>query len=93
MVDAHVGRVAGQSKQTVLAGVFLTLRNWAFLLAVGMQAWPFPAAVMDPSSLMLPDTDMVVFVWSLSLSLSVAFEHARLFWVLLQYPWGLSFAI
>jgi hypothetical protein len=55
VVDAHVGRVLGQSKQIVLEPEFLSLRNWVFLEAVGMQTWPLPAAVMFPSAWMLPD--------------------------------------
>ena len=59
-----MGRVAGQSKQIVLAGIFFNLRNWAFLSLDGMQTCPFPAAVMDPSAWMLPEfvVDMIVML-------------------------------
>ncbi len=62
MVDAQVGRVLGQSKQIALEGIFLSLRNWAFLEAVGMQTWPLPAAVMFPSAWMLPDMVSLLFI-------------------------------
>jgi hypothetical protein len=62
VVDAQVGRVLGQSKQIALEGRFLSLRNWAFLSAVGMQTWPLPAAVMFPSAWMLPDMVVNLFI-------------------------------
>lgn len=61
-MDAHVGRVLGQSKQIVLEPEFLSLRNWVFLEAVGMQTWPLPAAVMFPSAWMLPDMVSCLFI-------------------------------
>lgn len=59
-MEAHVGRVLGQSKQIPLDGIFFSLRNWAFLSADGMHAWPLPAAVMAPSALIFPDMVIVV---------------------------------
>jgi hypothetical protein len=53
---AQVGRVAGQSKHTWLAGLdALIFLNCAFLSAEGMQTWPRPAAVIMPSWRILPD--------------------------------------
>ena len=56
-----MGRVLGQSKQIALVGMFLSLRNWAFFDAVGIQDWPLPAAVMLPSAWMLPDMVLSLF--------------------------------
>ncbi len=54
--------MAGQSKQTLLALMVLSFLNWPFLSRVGMQIWPFPAAVKFPSLRRFPAilNDMVV---------------------------------
>ena len=63
VVEAHVGRVLGQSKHIVLAGIFFSFRNWLFLSLVGIHTCPLPAAVIEPSAWMLPEWfDIIMYL-------------------------------
>mmetsp|Transcript_14660 Transcript_14660/g.41521 ORF Transcript_14660/g.41521 Transcript_14660/m.41521 type:complete len:212 (-) Transcript_14660:61-696(-) len=70
VTDAHVGRVAGQSKHTWLLEIALSFLNCKFLSLDDMQTCPFPAAVTVPSFRRFPELewlnclDMMALVWS-----------------------------
>lgn len=63
VTEAQVGLVFGQSKQVWLSRTFLSLRNCAFLSAVGMHTAPLPAAVTVPSAFTFP---LISIVWAMN---------------------------
>ena len=63
VTEAQVGLVFGQSKQVWLSRTFLSLRNCAFLSAVGMHTAPLPAAVTVPSAFTFP---LIFIVWPMN---------------------------